>query len=274
MAEREYALGRSDGETQRLIQQARLLDLPLRRLFEDAGIEPGMRVLDLGSGAGDVALTAAEFVGETGGVVGVDVNPTILEIARERTHASGCTHVTFQVGDLNGPLDLEGEFDAVVGRYALMYVADPAFTLRSVLDHVRAGGIIAIQELNWATPPFQAFPPSALLQQAVDWLVEGFRRAGTNMTMGVRLYQTFLDAGLPVPQMRAHARVFDESNASSFQHLAAGLRSLRPLLCQQGVVAEDELDPDAIIEELRAEFIAGRKVAIGPLNVDAWARKP
>ena len=48
-----------------------------------------MKVLDVGSGAGDVALTLAEFVGPDGTVIGVDVNPDILKIAQARADAAG-----------------------------------------------------------------------------------------------------------------------------------------------------------------------------------------
>ena len=80
----EYTMGRSRAETQRLIQQAGLLDTFTTQLFAEAGIAPGMKVLDVGSGAGDVALLAARFVGPTGAVVGVDANPAILAVARQR----------------------------------------------------------------------------------------------------------------------------------------------------------------------------------------------
>jgi ubiquinone/menaquinone biosynthesis C-methylase UbiE len=63
-----YVLGHSDWELDRLRVQARLIDPITRRFFLDAGIVPGMRVLDVGSGAGDTAFLAAELVGARGEV--------------------------------------------------------------------------------------------------------------------------------------------------------------------------------------------------------------
>ena len=60
-----YVLGHSDRELDRLAVQARLIDPITCRFFSDAGIAPGMRVLDVGSGAGDTAFLAAGLVGET-----------------------------------------------------------------------------------------------------------------------------------------------------------------------------------------------------------------
>ena len=65
-----YTMGRSEGETERLIQQSQLYEAVTLRFFQEAGLVSGMRVLDVGSGAGDVAMAAAELVGAEGEVVG------------------------------------------------------------------------------------------------------------------------------------------------------------------------------------------------------------
>jgi cyclopropane fatty-acyl-phospholipid synthase-like methyltransferase len=64
----QYALGSTDAERGRLIRQAACLAAHTERLFREAGIGPGQRVLDLGSGVGDVALIAARLVGPSGEV--------------------------------------------------------------------------------------------------------------------------------------------------------------------------------------------------------------
>ncbi len=79
-----YALGHSAQELERLRIQARLIDPITRRFFLEAGLGPGMRVLDIGSGAGDVAFLAAELVGVTGEVVGTDRAAKAVAAARER----------------------------------------------------------------------------------------------------------------------------------------------------------------------------------------------
>src|SRR3712207_9537188 len=68
-ADTQYLFGHSEEETRRLLLQGRLFNLYTRRLLEDAGITRGMKVLDVGSGAGDVTLLAAELVGPDGTVV-------------------------------------------------------------------------------------------------------------------------------------------------------------------------------------------------------------
>src|SRR5690348_13961206 len=95
-----YVLGRSEEETSRLEQQAELFKSSTRLVFKEAGITTGMKVLDLGSGSGDVAFLVAELVGSTGHVVGVDLNPAIVATARMRAQAAGITNVSFIVGDI------------------------------------------------------------------------------------------------------------------------------------------------------------------------------
>src|SRR6478672_5106928 len=81
-SEPAYALPRSTEEYERLSRQAAFLRGTTDRLFQAAGVGPGMRILDVGSGAGDVAFLAAELVGPTGHVVGVDLDRAAVETAR------------------------------------------------------------------------------------------------------------------------------------------------------------------------------------------------
>jgi tRNA A58 N-methylase Trm61 len=134
----EYALERAPSETRRLQAQAKILNPSTRRAFERAGITTGMKVLDLGSGAGDVALLLADMVGPQGAVIGVEIDPGLLATARNRAEAAGMTNISFQVGDMNS-LELDTEFDALAGRLVLMHLRSPAFTLRKLVTHLRHG---------------------------------------------------------------------------------------------------------------------------------------
>jgi ubiquinone/menaquinone biosynthesis C-methylase UbiE len=138
MSEPLYVLGRIAEETERLQTQATFLQPFTERLFRDAGIGRGIKVLDLGSGAGDVALLAARLVGSEGEVVGIDTNSAILETARGRARDAGCSNVSFAAGDIR-ELSLPQDFDAVVGRYVLMFMSDPAAAIRSVVGNPGGG---------------------------------------------------------------------------------------------------------------------------------------
>jgi len=86
-----YLLGHSDFELQRLSRQGQVLGPTTREWFQTAGMAPGMCVLDVGSGMGDVAFLAADLVGPSGEVVGTDVAPAAIA-AREPQRLGGAWH--------------------------------------------------------------------------------------------------------------------------------------------------------------------------------------
>src|SRR4051794_27971793 len=228
-----YAMGRSEAETERLIRQSGLYAPFTRRLFEQAGLRPGMRVLDIGTGAGDVALIAAEMVGASGGVVGVDHNPEVLETARSRARQAGRTNATFVEGDADA-LGLDGGYDAAVGRLVLMHQPNPAKTLGSVAAMVRPGGVVTFQEYNCTTRSMVAFPPTPLWEEAFGWIAAALERAGVETEMGFKLRGAFVEAGLPDPKMELNAPV-GGPRWGGYELAAGTIKTLLPLLERFGI---------------------------------------
>lgn len=93
----DYALVSNDRERRRLMLQGAVLRDYLEKAFRSAGIAPGMRVLDIGSGVGDVAFLAADLVGSHGSVVGLDRDPENVAWATRRATDAGRSNVEFQV---------------------------------------------------------------------------------------------------------------------------------------------------------------------------------
>src|SRR6266705_6426802 len=139
-----YALGSTDSEHERLIRQAVRLAPYSERFFREAGIGPGQRVLDLGSGVGDVAMLAARLVGPSGEVLGVERDPRSITRAKARVADAGLPNVTFTQSDVS-QIASTRLFDAVVGRFILMYLPDPVAVLRFLSRLVRPGGVFAFQ---------------------------------------------------------------------------------------------------------------------------------
>ena len=94
-----YVLGHSAFELERLDCQERLIGPSTRDYFRAAGIAPGMRVLELGSGTGVVAFLAAELAGPFGEVVGIDLAQAAVATANKAAAARGLAHVMFREGD-------------------------------------------------------------------------------------------------------------------------------------------------------------------------------
>lgn len=249
-----YVVERGDAETRRLILQAAFREPLTRRLFTDARITEGMTVLDLGSGAGDVAFLAAEFVGPTGTVLGVDADPEVLRTARARAADAGLGNVEFIEGDLR-TLDLDQTFDAVVERFALMYLADPAAALRTVRAHLRPGAVVAVQEPNWLPESFIVHPSTPLWEQVWTWMRAAVRHAGIDPRIGFELHRILRDAGLGEPKMRAEADVVSATDSDAHDYAADTLRAMLPVLLESGTASEDEVGIDTLAQRLRAEAV-------------------
>ena len=270
-SERQYTPGRSDEETQRLIEQSRLFEPITGRFLKSAGIRSGMRVLDIGSGAGDVALAVRDLVGPDGEVVGVDMNPDILETARDRVEEAGHKNVTYHAGDIQ-TLDLGDDFDALVGRLVLMYLPDPVAVLKRLIPRLRSGGIVMFQEIDFTITQAYKHPDTPLMGQLGDWIVEVFERSGANATMGLELYRVFTEAGLPEPTLDAGLLVGAASDWPGYSYVADSFRSVVPLLEHYGIATAEEVDVDTIPQRVRAEIEASKRPVVVPPHFAAWAR--
>lgn len=237
-------------------------------LFLEAGLEPGMKVLDAFSGAGDVAFLAREIVGPDGHVTGFDQSGAAVAYANERAAFRGLANVEFVEADTQN-LPFGREFDAVIGRVVLMYRPDPAADLRALARHLRPGGLAIFQEVDQLTG--KTVPPAPLVDQVRTWLLEAFRRAGIKLLMGPDLYTAFRAAGLEPPRMRVDGFI---GGAESLPPLiiANVVRTLLPQIEALGIARAGEVEIDTLEERLRADLDATGGIMMAPLLIGAWAR--
>lgn len=114
----EYPLSHTREELERLVHQGRFPcdlteDVPCQ-----AGLAPGMGVLDVGYGAGEVSFLAAKLVGPEGEVIGVDRSPEAIGFAEQRVRRAGLDDVRFVAADV-AQWKREGLVDALIGRLVL-----------------------------------------------------------------------------------------------------------------------------------------------------------
>jgi SAM-dependent methyltransferase len=264
----DYLFAQGTDETRRLKRQAEFLSRFTHFLLDSAGITSGMKVLDMGTGIGDVAFMVAERVGPQGTVVGVDMNPAMIDFARQRAQAAGITNVAFIQGDLS-QVALDDRFDAVVGRLILLYIKDRAALLRRLSQQLRPGGIVAFQELD-LTLAGTTLPHAPVFGQAVKRIKEVFGRAGLD-TQGMNLFRLFLEAGLPAPEMDLITTVGGPDWAGHEQ-TADVTSALLPLMVKFGVATEEEVQAETLEKRLREEAVGLQSVsmALGLMNV--WTR--
>jgi SAM-dependent methyltransferase len=276
MSPESYPFQSSDDERRRLVAQNELIAPLTGRLLERAGIGPGMRVLDIGSGSGDVAFSAARLVGPEGSVLGVDRDPGQVAFAERRARADGVTNVRFLVGDFRD-VALDARVDAIVGRLVLMYASEPLDALRRVVRHLRHGGVIALQEsiIDYEGSVLIE-PPDCLAAEAARWFRAGFRHAGVHARMGLRLPSLMRAAGLePAAAVETLAPILQGPDGTLFSALASAVRSQLPSILASGAATEAQIDIETLERRMIAD--AGGRDIVGYFNlghVGAWARKP
>ena len=266
----DYALGHTDRELERLHAQARLVDPITRRFFHAAGIAPGMRVLDVGSGAGDVAFLAAELVGEAGEVIGTDPGAAALAVARRRAEEKSLRNVTFRDGDPT-EMTFEQPFDAIVGRYVLMFMGDPTAALRRLAGQLKPGGVMVFHEVDLTDA--RSYPPVPTFDQCFRWNEATLRLRGADTRMGLKLHATFLSAGLPAPSMRLEAAIGGGEASEGPLFVAAELtRTLLPDMVRLGVTTAEEVGIDTLAERMRREVAAAGSLVARHSEIGAWVR--
>lgn len=167
-----------------------------RRTIGRLGLPAGARVIDVCCGAGASALPAAEAVGPGGEVLGVDLSPALLELARAKARERGLTNVRFEVSDFEAMARPAAPYDAAVCVFGIFFFKDMAAALRSLASWVRPGGIVAVT--SWGTE---------VLEPADRFFWEAVRAERPDLAREVRpwdristpqgLTDLFAEAGLP-----------------------------------------------------------------------------
>jgi ubiquinone/menaquinone biosynthesis C-methylase UbiE len=265
-----YVLGDTSHERDRLIRQALILEPFTERLLRDSGVGPGQRVLDIGSGVGDVAMMAARLVGPSGAVIGVEREPATLSAARVRVAKAGISNVRFIEADVAHVPSSE-PYDAVVGRLILQYVPDPGAVVTSLAALVRPGGAMAFQDV-WPNSllPLNAHLP--LRAKCAALIFRAFERSGAHIDMELVLFRAFKEAGLPAPNIRIEVPVGGDPNIVEWLYDLFAV--LLPRMRRDELDAAEIGDLDTLRSRLEAERIAANSFGACVGLVSVWSQKP
>ena len=207
-------------------------------------------------------------------MLGVDRDAVVLESARERTRQQGCSSwVSFQASNLD-ELDVPDQFDAIAGRYILLYQHDPGATIRHLLKFLKAGGIVVFHELDF-TDPHSSDPPCAFWDEIYALLSEAFRRAGNPPDYGRRVAKAFVEAGLPFPTVLAESLAGGGRGSYLYRWIANTLISVSPRMEEMGLAMPTGVIADETLAiRLEEEVVASGSQILGPIQFGAWTRKP
>jgi ubiquinone/menaquinone biosynthesis C-methylase UbiE len=265
----QYALGYREAEQDRLQRQAEQLAADSAALFDAVGASAGQRVLELGCGPRGSLEALAARVGPSGAVVGIDLSPDAVALARSFVEAQGLSNVEVQRGDASSTGLDPGSFDLVTARLVLVNIPSPERIVAEAVSLVRPGGVVALHEVDFAGNICD--PPCDAWSNLIDIYLQVARTNGNDYFLGRRLGRILRDAGLIDVQVRAimHEHPIGDPRRELIVQFA---ENFRPAVVAQQLLPEDRYDE--LIERAR-EHLADpdTTVFIGPY-IQAFGRKP
>ena len=189
-----------------------------RRLVELAEIKPGSRVLDIATGMGEPALTAANRVGKSGHVLATDISSQMLSFAKQRAISLGLQDVVeFKEGDAES-IDLPAStFDAALCRWGLMLLPDPKASLSNIYGSLVNGGHLAVAV--WASRekvPFIFVPMNTILKETKSPPPPPGRPGPFSMSDENSLMNSYLSSGFKDPAIESMNVVLDFDSPDDF----------------------------------------------------------
>lgn len=221
-------------------------------LLDRAGVLPGMHVLDLGCGTGEVTLELARRVGREGHVVGIDMDEGVLQHARAAGEALNLT-VDWRAGRAED-LAAKAAYDLVYARFVMSHLSDPATVLARMRQAVRPGGRIVLEDIDITVHAH--WPPSAAFRRFIEIYAATSRARGADSSIGPRLPALMIEAGLEEVKVAISMPVFREGEEKSIARItleniaqaafASGLTSGAEIDQLLRALAEHEADPRSI----------------------------
>jgi ubiquinone/menaquinone biosynthesis C-methylase UbiE len=241
-------------------------------LLDGAGLKPGQHVLDVACGPGILSLMVAPLVGNDGSVMGIDLAPGMVELAKKKAHEAGLTSVTFREADAEDLPFQDDSFDVVLCNHGLVHTTDRAKAMREMWRVIKRGGIVAIS--TWSTPDrsltlsivakaIAKHFPAAMVPGAPMWFDFG--------PQGV-LEKTLSDAGFDEIRVTRHTIFQQMQNGEEYWQAVVGISGRLQMLLQSiplEVASNIKHDVIRAAEDLRA----GEGIKIPSEELIAWAIK-
>lgn len=265
----EYFLGYSSAEQQRLQRQALELEQESTWLFDQIGVAPGSRVVELGCGPQGCLELLSNRVGPTGSVIGIELGDEAVQLARRFLSDRRITNVDVRQGNAAATGLPRQSFDLATARLLLVNIPKPEKVVAEMFALVRPGGVVALHEADWGAhvcdPPLPAWDR---LMQAFD---AHAKMNGIDLYIARRAARLLRSAGLidirTNPLIQVHAA--GHSRRALFLQF---VHNLHDRIVAEGLISEVELTE--CIASLKRHLDDPNTFVVSHLYIQAWGRKP
>lgn len=235
-------------------------------LLDRVGVPVGARCLDVGCGGGHVSRELARRAGTSGSVVAIDMDATVLERGRADAAAAGIDTIEFRCGDA---ATIDGTpSDLAYARFLLCHVGDPVGVLASMLEALRPGGVVILEDTDFTA--CVSYPPCPAYERWVALYRETVRRRGGNADIGPMLPSMLFDAGVKDVGVAMHQPCALDGDVKLMSPLT--LDRIGESVVTEGVATAAEV---AEIGAELAEYCADLTTLMStPRVVQSWGVKP
>ncbi len=261
----EYVLATGEAAAQRLRILHSIYGAGARRVLQQAGIRPGMRVADLGCGTGMVTQLLAELVGPTGQVIGVDFSGAQIKQARELLPPT-LTNVTFIEGSATDTGLNPESFDLVYCRFLLIHLTEPELALREMHKLLKPNGVLVCEDGDLTSAGSE--PPSEL-HAFSDLFGRLGPTWGVDYTLGRRLFRMVLNANFSSPEITFNQPVL--ARGENKRLLELSVAEAAPAFVAAGLITKKEISET--LEEMQRLAKDDTVLAVMPRMSQVWARK-
>ncbi len=226
----------------------------------------GKKLLDMGCGGGHVSFLAAQLVGASGSVTGVDFDAEIISLNRQQAADAGISNIHFEAGSAYD-LVHENAFDVAYARFLLSHLAQPDLVLENMARSIKKGGQILVEDVHFSG--HFCYPQNAAFNQYLEWYAAAARHNAQNPEIGPALPGLLRQAGFEDVGFETIQPSFERGEGKQMAVLT--LKRIRETLLSLGVAAEKEIQQASAALQ---SFTEDEESIISlPRIFRAWGRK-
>ena len=238
---KEYILGRTQSEYQRLNVQSKVWENTTSRMLIDAGLQRGMHCLDAGCGTGAVSELIGKVVGKTGSVRGFDLDEGLGNYSYNILNSKGTSNYFFERGNIDEIEKFEGApFDFIYCRFLLIHLTNPIEAIKKMYKALKPGGTLLLQDYDFSTLHFSD-DALQIDQYFRELLMNAFTMMNKDPRIGIRLGE-LIERATEKKAVGQESSGIITSAKDAISMMRSAFENMLPVLKKMELVNEEEIN--------------------------------